>query len=369
MDARPRRRDDSHMPLLDLTDLELVTAARACRALAYQEERAAKRMENPMTRGPIEHTAKRAAALAEKFEAARKRSPTGQASGVLDYRITMLAPDRGSLQTRQRLQRPLVYLDHWAFRLFSDDTELREALASALAERRGSLCLGRLNVLEFATVTDEAQLKAAQDFVQALLPGLFFLDTAMMPVVERETAGEPSACADINLFADFGLSIFENNHWSARRILDRLAAGRVGYAQGFEIAKRILLDDMNSYANLDAKTIRESLVEARRRPRATLAIGRARMVEIHKDKTRPLDLNDASDLMHAIVPCAYCDFVLLDREWCDYVERARHRLQTIGEAKQPIAGVYSKSEVQRFLDDLRAHPGDPRPVPEWPPPS
>jgi hypothetical protein len=60
------------MPL-DLTDLELETAARACRALAYQAEQAAKRMENPTTRGPIEGTAKRAAALAEKFEAARKK--------------------------------------------------------------------------------------------------------------------------------------------------------------------------------------------------------------------------------------------------------------------------------------------------------
>jgi hypothetical protein len=59
------------MPL-DLTDLELESAARACRALAYQEGEAAKRMENPGMRGPIENTARRAAALAEKFEAARK---------------------------------------------------------------------------------------------------------------------------------------------------------------------------------------------------------------------------------------------------------------------------------------------------------
>jgi hypothetical protein len=54
-----------------LTDLELETAARACRALACQEEQAAKRMENPGMGGPVENTAKRAAALAEKFEAAQ----------------------------------------------------------------------------------------------------------------------------------------------------------------------------------------------------------------------------------------------------------------------------------------------------------
>ena len=67
-----RRRHDAHMPL-DFTDLELETAARACRTLAYQEEQAAKRMKNPSMRGPIENTAKRAAALAEQFESARKR--------------------------------------------------------------------------------------------------------------------------------------------------------------------------------------------------------------------------------------------------------------------------------------------------------
>lgn len=53
------------MPL-DLTDLELETAARACRALAYQEAEAAKRMENPSMRAPVENTAKRAAALAAR---------------------------------------------------------------------------------------------------------------------------------------------------------------------------------------------------------------------------------------------------------------------------------------------------------------
>ena len=68
MDGRTRWRDDGHMPL-DLSDLELETAARACRALAYQEGQAAKRMENPGMRGPVENTARRAATLAERFEA------------------------------------------------------------------------------------------------------------------------------------------------------------------------------------------------------------------------------------------------------------------------------------------------------------
>jgi hypothetical protein len=60
------------MPL-ELSDAELATAAKACRALAYQEGERAKKMENPTTRGPIESAVRRYAALAEKLEAARKR--------------------------------------------------------------------------------------------------------------------------------------------------------------------------------------------------------------------------------------------------------------------------------------------------------
>ena len=61
------------MPL-DLSATELETAARACRAMAYQEGERAKQMENPGMRGPVENAAQRYAALAERFEEARKRA-------------------------------------------------------------------------------------------------------------------------------------------------------------------------------------------------------------------------------------------------------------------------------------------------------
>jgi hypothetical protein len=57
---------------LDLTDEELETAAMACRAVAYQEGALAKQVDADDMRAPIEDTAKRFAALAEKFEATRK---------------------------------------------------------------------------------------------------------------------------------------------------------------------------------------------------------------------------------------------------------------------------------------------------------
>jgi hypothetical protein len=78
MDSRARRRDDRHMPL-DLSDAELATAATACRAMAYQEGERATKMENPSLRAPMENTAHRFAALAQKFEAARKQQRSDSA--------------------------------------------------------------------------------------------------------------------------------------------------------------------------------------------------------------------------------------------------------------------------------------------------
>jgi hypothetical protein len=58
---------------MPLTADDLALAARACRAMASQESRRAREMENPTTRGPIEQLAQRYAALAERFERVRKR--------------------------------------------------------------------------------------------------------------------------------------------------------------------------------------------------------------------------------------------------------------------------------------------------------
>lgn len=60
------------MPV-DLTAEELAAAARACRAMAYQEGERARRMESPTTRGPVEDAARRYAVLAERLEKARQR--------------------------------------------------------------------------------------------------------------------------------------------------------------------------------------------------------------------------------------------------------------------------------------------------------
>ena len=71
MDATVNQGHHSPM-LLDLSDAELATAATGCRAMAHQEGKRARQLENPSVRGPIESNAQRYAARAEKLEAARR---------------------------------------------------------------------------------------------------------------------------------------------------------------------------------------------------------------------------------------------------------------------------------------------------------
>jgi hypothetical protein len=57
-----------------LTDYELETAARACRALAHREGEDAAKISDPALRAPVQQRAQCASHLAERFERARKKA-------------------------------------------------------------------------------------------------------------------------------------------------------------------------------------------------------------------------------------------------------------------------------------------------------
>jgi hypothetical protein len=130
---------------------------------------------------------------------------------MLDHRQL----DATTIQVRQLRRPPMVNLDHWAFRLFSENQEMRQVLTGALKERNGTLAIGRLNLLEFTRVTDVAQLRGAEEFIQSLLPHVFFLDVQVMDVVQRENEQRIGAAGDQVLLDYIGSSIVEHGQWRA----------------------------------------------------------------------------------------------------------------------------------------------------------
>jgi hypothetical protein len=64
-----------------------------------------------------------------------------------------------------------------------------------------------------------------------------------------------------------------------------------------------------------------------------------------------MDRNHAIDLMHAIVPISYCDFVLLDKHWKAQIDRVHRRFHTAN-MSIPMGKAFNKNEIDKFLTEL-----------------
>ncbi len=118
---------------------------------------------------------------------------------------------------------PMPYLDHWAFRKFSGDAGLGARLAAALRARGGTLALSWLNLGEYAAVSDPAQRRAAEQFVESVLPRIFCVDVDLAAVDKRERDGDPMPHADRALAAMFvNLGGPEDSPFTAKGIFEQL---------------------------------------------------------------------------------------------------------------------------------------------------
>jgi hypothetical protein len=87
--------------------------------------------------------------------------------------------------------------------------------------------------------------------------------------------------------------------------------------------------------------------------RETLFILRWLVSRFLKEQKRRIRRTDATDFFHAVVPAAYCDFVLLDSDWRTGVEQIRSHLNKAG-SSIPIARAFSRNEIDRFLCELES---------------
>lgn len=93
---------------------------------------------------------------------------------------------KGELQIVQWDAPPMVYLDHWAFRKFSQNRTLADRLTAAIKLRNGTLALSWLNLDEFTKVTMEEQARHAEDLVEAIPRQIFWIELEPFTVIERE---------------------------------------------------------------------------------------------------------------------------------------------------------------------------------------
>jgi hypothetical protein len=267
--------------------------------------------------------------------------------------IRYLIDDNQKLRIEQVGTSPTVYLDHWALRHISTTDNLRTQFVEHLLASGGTLMLSWLNLAEFTKVTDRKQAESAENLVNEILPNVFFIEIDPFTVIEREdkllNSGVPiPPHADTDFLRAFStLKPNKPNSVFQFTAHDLFAA----------LHKSKLAVQMNNMADtlIDRiKVLREEMITSqdfcrlvRRLPSGPPIQHGTRYVlrELSRifliDHSLNITRNHSIDLLHSIVPVAYCDIVLLDAHWEEQVARMRDRLK---EAKLnvPIASVFSR---------------------------
>jgi hypothetical protein len=281
--------------------------------------------------------------------------------------LTILGPDDRRL-VQQALTHPVVYLDTWAIRLFSEeDPALGHRFRTALRRAGGTLMLSHLSVGEF-TFDDPRHTFLAGQYVDTLLPHVFFSMFDVFKVKDRELRllagqrqGTPAGDEEmLTLYANATEqrggreSVLEWFRWMHT---DRanIAARRVEMAQSFidgfnQLRQRFQTEP--EFAKVAMRSIR-----AAKHPRATDALMQALLYRLRLDSKLQLTTNDAIDIGHSIVPAAYGDFVLVDRGWQLRLQDAVRLLRGCG-IQTRIAEFYTRRDngVLRFLEKLESWP-------------
>lgn len=264
----------------------------------------------------------------------------------------------GGVSIRQNFSSPLVYLDHWAVRLFADDQALADRFIDGLHTARGTWLFSQMNLSEFTAMRDIATARRVEALIQRAFPNLYVLDTVNDTPYFREDQPVRPRLHDAPA-----------EHWMLRDLAERaVIAGGIFNAHRFvsdaiEHAGQLLpiFEQMKRDIANHTAEIRRAVFANHDRG-ALVPARNMRLIDIFKEEllvepaghaNQRFRENDAVDFVHALPACQLCDLVLLDRAWCHKVAMATQRIRAAG-IEGKIAACYSRNGVDDFLAALEA---------------
>jgi hypothetical protein len=279
--------------------------------------------------------------------------------------ISLTINKNGELLVVQQASLPTVYLDHWALRKISENPSLANRLTVALESRKGTLALSWLNLVEFTKVTEEEQARKAENFLEANLPHVFFLEVDPFAVIQREDellAGGPPIAphADADTLRAFALlKPASPSAFTARDLFkimqnDQPVSGFNKLADTFVGRVEALRNELDT--NPEFQSAVNRLPTGPQIQRGTRYVLRELIRPFLVDKKIRITRNHGIDFMHAVVPVAYCELVLLDKHWEAQVGCVRSRLNAAG-MSVPIGRVFSgkANGIDRFVNELESN--------------
>ncbi len=264
----------------------------------------------------------------------------------------------GGVTIRQTFSSPLVYLDHWAVRRFSDDGALADRFIAALHSAQGTWLFSQMNLSEFTAMRDLPTARRVEALIQRAFPYFFVLDTVGDTPYFREDQAERARAPDAHdkhwMLRDLGeRAVIADGTFNAHRFISDGIDNADGLLPIFEQMKRDIASHITA--------IRQA-VFANQARRALVPGCHMRLIDIFKEEllvepagqaNQRFRDNDAVDFVHALLACQLCDLVLLDTAWCHKVALATRRIRRAG-IEGKIATCYSPNGVEDFLAALEA---------------
>lgn len=270
------------------------------------------------------------------------------------YTIDYLEDGRHRLN--EVFRRPMVYLDHWALNDLALSDSYRQRFTGILNGRDGMLRISAYSIRELANQNDKNQRHAILSLLDEVDVG--FINIHPTQVIEKENrilAGDPTVgnpSADLSIIDIYLMAMNNPSTWSISEIVktcldntnDKSFCSEDFLAKIISTTEKVRQDTiamgkLNKYFNKVRSSDQRYCTATRELFEMVIAF------IVKNQNMRMKDISEWNDIFHLIVPVAYCDIVLLDRRWLEFVKQT-------GLTVPGIAYVYDKRTIEDFFTTL-----------------
>jgi len=249
---------------------------------------------------------------------------------------------------------PTVYLDTWAFFDFIENSDFADEFIRILNSVNGTLMLSIMSIIENMNIENQGQIQNLYKFIDLIgADRIAFLDFNFTRVIKKEKIYKKiSPAIDCGLLDSFIEIHNPKNSLKVSEIFlnyrQDLENGRVLNEKWEEGLFPVIIrarNDVNAFSNAKKRfRKRKEIANTYKFPCTKFLMENCiDYITINKDMKMPD--KEWRDICHTIVPAAYCDFVLIDKKWLNFIK-------STGLEYPQIAKVYKKRDLSEFLKDL-----------------
>jgi len=270
---------------------------------------------------------------------------------------------RNEIIVEQVANRPIIYLDNWAYNLFTENEELGGKFIKLMNEKEGSIAFSIMNLYEITIREDKDQVEKIKNYIDEF--DVVLIDISPTKVIMKEKLhknGKFIGCPAVDyklleayvLYAHDYLKPFKTSEL-VTKLQEEMKTQNGFFKQKFEeelfpfIKKARTQGDLISQAKMRFEKKLQSEF-----PYTEGIYSKCIDFIIVNEKMQMPD-KEWRDIFHLIVPIAYCDYVLIDSRWRSFVD-------SIDIQHPYIAKVYSRNYIKNFLNDLKDYVTHPE---EW----